>query len=140
MARTSNQECARCGCGLDRHDVRQLALYYHHDEPALLAVQYVCPRCGATGWQRHDPAEWLANLAGGWEQLAAELELETNVAETDEASLSRTEPDEGFDPRDPISVDEVIAFGERLERLSAADLQALWDSVRPPGRRNRRAS
>ncbi len=57
---TPSGECKACGCGLNHADVRQLALYYRQEQPSLVAVQYVCPRCGHSEWRHQRPADLAA--------------------------------------------------------------------------------
>ena len=122
---TSNGECKACGCGLNHADVRQLALYYRQEQPSLVAVQYVCPRCGHSEWRQQRPSDLEregTSLLGDWEHVAEELGLTARNGTSIAAVGQQVE----VAPEPPaISLDEYIDFGARLERLDAADLAAL---------------
>ena len=111
-------ECRRCGCALERTDVRQLALYYRQERNSLVVVQYQCPHCGATEWQEYDPALWHGEAEApasprnfDWPALAAGIDRAGRAGCATE--------------QEPISLDEYIDFGQRLARLDPADLAAL---------------
>lgn len=121
---TSNGECKACGCGLDHADVRQLALYYRQEQPSLVAVQYVCPRCGHTEWRQQRPGDLereATSLLGDWEHVAAELGLRPKCA----ASVTAVAEPQVAPELAAISLDDYIDFGARLEGLTAADLRVL---------------
>ncbi len=116
-------ECKRCGCHLDRTDVRQLALYYRQEQSSLVVVQYLCPHCGASEWREYDPEVWQGETSTAaamrsfdWNALAAGIQRVVPVL--DESAFIA-------DPTSPISLDEYIEFARRIDRLEAADLAGL---------------
>ncbi|MBI5833160.1 MAG: hypothetical protein HZB16_12750 [Armatimonadetes bacterium] len=114
---TDKLVCKACGCHLEHSDVRQLAVYYRSVDASLVAVQYVCPRCGATEWQRYQAEDWAA-----MSEVASDLPSPSELREALEDS-----PDEvvGAVPPGPITVDEVIDFGLRIRALAPGDLAEL---------------
>ncbi len=128
-----NGECKACGCHLNHADVRQLALYYRQEQPSMIAVQYLCPRCGATEWHQYDPSEWqdaTVTLTADWSHLAADLGLlGAGAASRDREQAVVVEtppaPAPAPEPRGAISLDEYIDFGCRLAQLGVADLRRL---------------
>ena len=119
---TDKLACKACGCHLEHSDVRQLAVYYRAVDASLVAVQYVCPRCGATEWQRYQAEDWAA-----MSELAGDLPTPAELAEV--VDDSRHELSEAA-PRGPISVDEVIDFGLRVRALRDEDLAELRAGLR----------
>ncbi|MCC7493822.1 MAG: hypothetical protein IT204_15815 [Fimbriimonadaceae bacterium] len=122
----ASSECRQCGCALHESDVRQVALYYRHERPSMVAVQYVCPRCGDIAWQQHAPGDLETDLtawatAGG---LTAAGWAGRQQQPGDHAVVVEPAPPPPV-PVLPISLDEYIDFGCRLARLSPADLSAL---------------
>lgn len=114
--------CKVCGGALEREDVRQLALYYHADQPSMVAVQYRCPRCGEVEWRRYDSRQWPARaLPEGcrWNRLVAELGLQPEPARV---ACAERPPPAGAPV---ISDDEYIDFCCRVSCLSARDLAGL---------------
>jgi hypothetical protein len=111
---TDNVACKACGCGLEHSDVRQLAVYYRSEHPSVVAVQYVCPRCGSAEWQRYDADEWPHPPA---EQFEPAIPAEHLELPADDSFVAN--------PRSLISLDEYIDFGVRLARLSREDLMEL---------------
>jgi hypothetical protein len=106
---TGEANCKRCGCRLARGDVQQMAVFYRTEETALVAAQYVCPRCGATEWQRYDG-----------EPFGAEAPAVTAT----ERQVSVAAPCDH-----PITFDEYLDFILALIELSPADMRALHESV-----------
>lgn len=143
---TASLECKSCGCHLDHGDVRQLALYYRQEHPSMVAVQYVCPRCGTTEWQQYDPTEWRGEamgLAADWAALAQDLGLHSaelprqpdappveTVVEPERLTPAEAtfepEPEAAFEHlAGPITMDEYIEFACRISHLAADDLGQL---------------
>ncbi len=124
-----NVDCRCCGCAMNHADVRQLALYYHNEDPSMVAVQYLCPRCGTPSWRHFDPADLAAGHRDeiDWLALAEELGLAAH-REGRPAPSARAGVGE-WEPSTPIALDEVIDFSRRISALSAEDLRALADSV-----------
>jgi hypothetical protein len=112
----SNDEslCRSCGCHLAQSDVRQLAVYYRSEQASLVAVQYVCPRCGRSEWQQYDAREW---------PIGADPSVLFEAAEplAFEPAAVPSQP--------PISLDECIDFGLELARMGPEQWQALRESV-----------
>ncbi|NUQ01355.1 MAG: hypothetical protein HUU35_16045 [Armatimonadetes bacterium] len=122
-------ECKSCGCQMNHADVRQLALYYRQEHPSMVAVQYVCPRCGATEWQQYDPTEWADERSGtpDWTALVRDLGLRGEKAgEVQIAEATEQRP--AYDPSQAITMDEYIDFGCRVAQLGAADLRMLSEA------------
>jgi len=126
MAR-QNGECKACGCGLNHADVRQMALYYRQEQPSLVAVQYVCPRCGHTEWRHQRPADLeheASAMLGDWSNIARELGLSGRARA---ATVAVPPCDETAPAAPAITLDEYIDFGRRLAQLTPADLQQLHE-------------
>lgn len=125
--------CKVCGCHLELGDVKQLAMYYHQNEPSMVAVQYVCPRCGGAEWHRYEPGDLSTAMLGGegeWAALAGELGLvETATAERPAPHAVVVEVGREYDLARSITLDEYIDFCCRVNRLAAGDLAELGDSV-----------
>lgn len=123
---THSSECKVCGCGLNHADVRQLALYYRQEQPSLVAVQYVCPRCGHSEWRHQRPTELERDgglLLGDWACVARELGLLPAAP----VAVVAAAPPAQAGAAGAITLDEYIDFGQRLARLTPGDLQALHD-------------
>lgn len=121
-----NVDCRCCGGRMNQADVRQLALYYHNEDPSMVAVQYVCPRCGTTSWRHFDPVDLRLTCPVGpadWTALAAELGL-TRVD-----SPAPARPLASLDLSRPIACDETIEFARRMATLNKEDLEALANSL-----------
>jgi predicted RNA-binding Zn-ribbon protein involved in translation (DUF1610 family) len=131
-------ECRSCGCHLEHGDVRQLAVYYRSEEASLVAVQYVCPQCGASEWQKYEPEEWAEealDMAGDWSELTDRLGIirmdtgadkDRTVPQADQPGTRAFEPQEfTADLSKPIGVDEYIEFGRRMQNMGLPDLKAL---------------
>lgn len=122
---TDNLVCKACGCHLEHSDVRQMAVYYRSVDASLVAVQYVCPRCGATEWQRYQAEDWAAMA-----EQAGELPSPTELREAMDESEEEPEAEAtGSRLSGPITVDEVIDFGLRIRSLRAGDLDDLRASL-----------
>lgn len=122
---TPSGECKACGCGLNHADVRQLALYYRQEQPSLVAVQYVCPRCGHSEWRHQRPADLereASAMLGDWQHIARELGLAAREPAAAIAALPSAAPASELQA---ITLDEYIDFGQRLTHLSAQDLRQL---------------
>lgn len=123
-------ECKACGCHLNHADVRQLALYYRHEQPSMVAVQYVCPRCGATEWQQYDPSEWQSERSDDsrdWTTLIREIGVQ--AARGERRVAPGPEIGWAIDLDRAITLDEYIDFGCRVAQLSTSDLRALLTTV-----------
>lgn len=127
-----NVECRACGGSMHQADVRQLALYYHNEDPSMIAVQYVCPRCGTTSWRHFDPADLrlsCPSAPGDWAALADELGLAASAGELHRSAAEAPPPLDGIDLTRPIACDETIEFARRIAALNEEDLRSLSNSV-----------
>lgn len=117
MATSDGLCCKRCGSRLEPSDLRQMAVYYRTENTSLLAVQYVCPDCGVTEWQRCPGERWPLGLDPSTVPVVDLGSTSAPAAET-----------RSYDLAQPISTDEYIEFCVRLARLTPADLAQLGGS------------